>query len=344
MIERASHAAAEESPQLEVAKAILDFASTDDGRDRFGDPESGSTLEQIWRLRLSSDGVRLVCLVVMDRDGLTTSAIPTVAQMDAKQLVGTLARLFAADPSTSIHPFVFDGDRGYAMTLLGYDPATSTFTVNEPRSTESTIDTARADDGSWVLSAEQLTHVVCAVFLPPPLWADLNNVSYQIKYSALQESQLWSFFGVRETKRHEIANGQTIALLEPGGFKKENRLQMRLDKAGRVRGAVLLQARPWMMSQSGMNPFALDLAKGFIKELTPEPDDTSDLVSGLWALKSMEELNELNVMPSSEIGAFLQAYMGAHPEAWLLKDFVKLQAKTITHEDIKFMQLQMDHW
>ena len=57
----------------------------------------------------------------------------------------------------------------------------------------------------------------------------------------------------------------------------------------------------------------------------------------------MDDLAKLNITPSSEIGLFLQAYMGAQPEAWLLRDFVKLQAKTIKHDDIKFMQLQMDH-
>ncbi len=343
MIDRASEAADKDSPPLAMAKTILEFVSTADGRAQFGDPESGSTLEQVWRLRFSSAGVRLVCLVVAGREGLTTSALPTVVPVDAQELVDTLAQLLITNPNRTLHPFVFDGRRGYAMTLLGYDPDTKSFRVNEPNPTTSRIGTIHAADGSWTLSAERLAESVCAVFFHPTVWADLTGVGYQISYSTLKDGELWSFFGVRESKRHKTDNGQTVVLLKPGGFKKENRLQITLDEEERVRGAVLLQARAWMMSQSVVNPFALDLAKGFVKELTPEPDDTSDLVAGLWALKSTEELTKLNIAPSSKIGIFLQAYLGTKPEASLLCDFVKLQAKTIKHDDLEFMQLQMDH-
>ncbi len=343
IIDRASETTTKESPQLAMVKTIIELVSTADGRTRFGDPESGSTLEQVWRLRFSSAGVRLVCLVVAGREGLTTSALPTVARMDAEELVDTLAQLLISNPNRTLQPFVFDGRRGYAMTLLGYDPDTTLFRVNEPNPTKSRIGTRQSADGSWTLSAKRLAESVCATLVDPTVWADLNGVSYQISYSALKDGELWSFFGVRESRRQNIGNGQTIVFLEPGGFKRENRLHVKLDGKEHVRSAVLLQARAWMMSQSIVNPFALDLAKGFVKELTPEPDDTSELVAGLWALKSTDELTKLNIAPSSNIGLFLQAYLGTQTEAWLLRDFVKLQVKTIKHDELEFMQLQMDH-
>ena len=115
MIDRASETANKESQQIARAKTILEFVSTADGRAQFGDPESGSTLEQVWRLRLSSAGVRLVCLVVAGREGLTMSALPTVVPMDAQELVDTLAQLLITNPNRTLHPFVFDGSRVYGF-------------------------------------------------------------------------------------------------------------------------------------------------------------------------------------------------------------------------------------
>ena len=344
MIERAAQSEDKNPLQIEMAKAVLEFVSTDSGRAQFGHPETGSTLEQTWRLRLSSSGLRLVCLVAANRVGLVTTSIPTVERLPPEELGDVISRLLTENPNTSLHPFVYDGARGYAISLTSYDATSRNFAIIEPNPAESKLGTKRAGDGSWVLHADDLSRVICGLFLPPPIWADLTGLNYTINYASLKDTELWSFFGLRETKRQDIANDQSIVFLEPGGFKKENRIQIRLDHNDRIRGAVLLQARPWMISDDNVNPFALDLAKGFINALTPQPDDTKDLVAGIWALKSLEEMKATNITPSSEIGHFLQVYVGAKQEAWVLQDFVRIQAKTIKLDNIDYLQIQMDHW
>ncbi len=103
------------------------------------------------------------------------------------------------------------------------------------------------------------------------------------KYSDFQGSEFVSFFGLQESER--ISNEFTRVILEPGGFKEQVYLELKLDDQDNIKLGILELERAWVGNELTINPFAKDICKSFLNELGfPENNIIKDIIEGLWDL------------------------------------------------------------
>ncbi len=270
------------SPIKLIEQAWIQFLAEDPQRkEYYGDPERGATVVQAWRTTLAVSGMKLVCLLSSGKPDVDTAEIPVTSVFAPGDLAKLLAHLLTSGEQTAsaATAFVNDGKSGHSITLLGATADASSFRYYDPWPGESLlakaqnaagVDAQPEPDGAWRITGEELQRVLVGVFIDPTAWADLNGVEYRIPYEELQESDFWKFFHLSETAREEAADARTLVKLQPGGFADKLDLELELGDGGRVRRALLALDRSWVANpETGLDPFALDIAASFVRTLTP---------------------------------------------------------------------------
>jgi hypothetical protein len=170
---------------------------------------------------------------------------------------------------------------GHSLHARGHDAATGAFTYHDPWPGRSLlclefntagVDAQPVEGGYWRITEAELVRVIFAAFIMPTEWADLTGRANRVSYAALQHSDFWKLFGLREIDRLALGS-RTAVSLQPGGFQPEVDLDLRVDQSGTVRLASIALRRGWALGPPyGINPSAVDIAKGFLDALLPEPE------------------------------------------------------------------------
>ena len=137
-----------------------------------------------------------------------------------------------------------------------------------------------------------------------------------MNYERFQDSEFFSFFVLHEIKRSP--NELTRIILEPGGFREYIYIELKIDDDNNIKFGTLELDRSWVGNELNIDPFAKDICKSFINELTiGETNDLiEDLIKGLWDLKGKNDKVIYNNPPmylenhKSEIKEVVKVYMG----------------------------------
>jgi hypothetical protein len=150
-----------------VEKAFLELTSTNEGKELYGDPEKGASLEQAWRTSGCLTGKWPVCLLATRKPSVATDEIKRIVRMNPPQIVGALADVLRLTDKAAAQILYYDGEKGHCITLLGYDGKTSRFIYHDPWPETSLlckewnmagIDAQRADK-YWSITAAELEKV-----------------------------------------------------------------------------------------------------------------------------------------------------------------------------------------
>jgi hypothetical protein len=305
-----------ERPPSAFERAYSQLTSTDEGKQLYGDPEKGSTLEQAWRTDGTLHGSRPICLLSRDKPTVPTDAIDRVVTMDSKQLVDTLGDMFQRLGFAAVAAVLYhDGYRGHAIILLNYDRETSRFAYQDGWPGDSLlskdfnaagIDAQREehplaeliDAGIkqyWTLTSEELKKVIFAALIFPPVWSEYLGEKYYITYDEFKNSHFWSWFQIKEREAHKNSDHNTVISLEPGNFQSEIELHVTLNRKQRLIAGQLNLRRSWIVGPPyGLNLLALDIAQNFIVALIPPLDQQRVTKLKRW-------------LPASELKELLQA-------------------------------------
>jgi len=133
------------------------------------------------------------------------------------------------------------------------------------------------------------------------------------RWSDLQDSEFFGFFGVHETGR----DGRTVRL-QTGGFQEHIHLEADLG-ADDLRRFTLRMTRAWVDGAGA--PFAKDIAKSFVVTLD-ESEQAVDLARRLWELESGNVVYFGDPPPplppaAPAVADALAAYQGRRPSAAL---------------------------
>ena len=337
--------------------AFVQLTATPEGKQQYGDPDRGATLPQAWRTVVAISGIFNVCLLVQGRPATPTEGIRNVVSIAPADLVRTLARGFATIQNFTAQLFVHDGRSGHCVTALGHDPAGDKIRYHDPWPDRSLlclefnlagVDAQPRDDGSWEITGDELQRVVFAAFVDPTSWADLTGQAYRISYDDLRKGDFFGFFHLRETGRTPVKERQITLTLEPGGFRENVRLQLLLDLAGVVRGGTLMLRRSWVVSrQSGVDPFAQDIARSFLAALLPGPDlpaakEIPDAIAGLRekpvidALLARREAADLSGEEKMQL-----TYLGLLQESTELFTFCRIEGRNVQQKRTAWLVLEV---
>jgi hypothetical protein len=338
-------------------KAFAQLTSTEEGRTRYGNPERGATLEQAWRAQFAISGIFQVCLLASGRPEVPTRDIPETVLMMPAQLVQSLARGFTLADAFAAQLFVHDGRMGHAITLLGHDPLTATFTYLDPWPDRSLlcrehnaagVAAQPTEKGLWRITEAELTAVIFAAFIMPTFWADLTGQAYRISYVSLQQTDFWKAFGVREAGRKPDETRTTV-FLQPGNFREDIQALIKLDRTEDVRSAKLALRRRWIVGKPwGVNPDGSTLARRFIATLIPEPDrgEAAPFVDALRDLRSQDTVRSLlerhgktTLSPAENLQA---TYLGLPGESTALLTFSRLKAQNIDHGGEPWLMIEVE--
>jgi hypothetical protein len=140
-------------------------------------------------------------------------------------------------------------------------------------------------------------------------------------YAALQQTELFSFFNIRETGRANSGEHMQTISCKPGGFQESIDLAFNVARDDSLRGASLLLDRSWIGNGEHVNPFANDITKSFIDGLVPESDQPAvkHLVAAIMDAKGHND-KRINLHPPEQKGApsintikAMATYLGAIP-------------------------------
>ena len=98
----------------------------------------------------------------------------------------------------------------------------------------------------------------------------LNAFIKLVKYSDLKTSDFWNFFGIKEIESKKINDKYSKKLIKPGAFQEYIDIEFNLNNLEEIERALLKLNRVWIGNYKNINPFANDIIKSFIYELTPE--------------------------------------------------------------------------
>lgn len=109
-------------------------------------------------------------------------------------------------------------------------------------------------------------------------------------YEEFQKSEFASFFNTREVERIQEPNGSIRVYLKTGGFQEFVDINLTLDASQRLCNASLELARAWIGDEDSLNPFAKDICKSFIHDLTDiNNKKIQDLVEGIWDMHGKKD-------------------------------------------------------
>jgi hypothetical protein len=337
-----------------LEQALLQLTSSDEGKQLYGDPRKGATLEQAWRTSGIFTGKWPVCLITIEQPVVATGEIEPLIKMTSSQLAGTLAELFETSEKAAFQLLYYDGHMGHSITLLEYDPQASRFLYHDPWPGDSLlcrdynaagVDAQRAGE-RWSITALELEKVIFAAFVYRPFWSEYLGETYYTTYEQLKGTDFWSFFHLSESGRTPGDDGQTRVQLRTGGFQSEIHLSVSTNPKDRLVEGVLALKRSWVVGPPyGLNPFALDIARSFLAALAPPPDgDAMAKFTGLlqqiqdraYAEQLFKEGPEKSVLHKA-----LFTYLGADTSVEAPLEYSTLTMNNLKREDVDWLEIRV---
>ncbi|MEU9287679.1 hypothetical protein AB0D57_23965 [Streptomyces sp. NPDC048275] len=331
--------------------AFIQLSSSAEGRELYGDPQRGATLEQTWRTFGLLSGVRPVCLLAAGRPEVPTAAIERVIAFPPAALVDLLARALITLDARGIPVNVYDGRSGHCINLMAADDDTVLFHDPWPgrsllchEQNAAGVDAVEHEYG-WLITRADLGKVIFSAFLWPSVWGDLSGEPTRVPYADLQNSDFFSFFHVHETAggRTTEADGTKVRL-KTGGFQEHVDLTLDLDSRGRVSHAALWLRREWM---ADLNPFATDIAKSFLAGFVTEQsrERVAPIVDLLWNLGRLDRATADRVLhDDAQEYAVVRAYLGVDDEAFAALASETLRAENVDREGAAWFKLAITPW
>ena len=339
---------------LEVLEqAFVQLTATEEGKQLYGDPEKGGSVEQVWRTNGLLTGKLPVCLLSTDQPAVTTDAIDRVIKMTSAQVVQTLAELFATGEKVAFSILYHDGHLGHSVTLLEYDSTNQRFTYHDPWPGDSLLAKdynaagvdAQPKDDYWSVTSAELEKVIFAAFVLRALWSEYVGEKYFMTYDEFTASDFWKFFHIKEAARQDD-NGQTNVTLKPGGFQSEIEMSVTLNEKNRLTAGLLRVKRSWVIGPPhGVNPLALDIVRSFIRTLTPPPDQdqVASLVNMLREIQNPTYANQLvEEGPDKSFEHLaLFTYLGPSPSCEAVFPYSKISLKNLNHNGADWLETQI---
>jgi hypothetical protein len=337
------------------------LTSTEEGRAQYGDPSKGATIAQAYNVPGLLTGRNPVCVIATGRPPASTVGIPPalLVSMTPSQLTDAMIQVLVADPPDGFPAFVYDGSMGHCIALFGFDQSQNRFRYHDTWPGQSLlckennaagVDAQPVSDGLWSVTKAEMTLVVFATFFSQQRWADLTGVSYRIGYDDFTRSDFWEFFHLAESRRGEIEDdGETLTAidLKTGGFAEYIQLRIVLDRGSSIRRGSLTLDRDWIVNvASGVNPFAVDIAKSFIRALTPGPDThLQKAATTIEALSDGETVRALFESKSTDDSADQElqlAYLGVIEESEWPSNFSNLRITTAAVKNKAHVSVDVD--
>lgn len=338
-----------------IEEAFVKLTSTDEGKQLYGDPEKGATVEQSWRANSLLTGKLPVCLLSTDQPPVATSAIDRVVKMNSKEVVNTLVDLFEMKEKMAFPSLYYDGHLGHAITLLKYDKEASRFIYHDPWPDYSLLckdfNAANVDaqpqNGRWSITSTELKRVIFAAFIERPLWSEYVGEKYYMTYDEFTTSDFWRFFHLTEVDRKKQSDGNhTIITLRTGGFQSNIDLNVTINQKNRLVGGLLSTKRSWVLGPPyGLNPFALDIVRSFIATLIPpaDQDRASELVNMFHQVTNPAYAEQLinTGTENSMLQRALLTYLGLSPSFETPFQYSNISMKNLAHDGEDWLQTQI---
>ena len=335
-----------------LEEAFVKLTSTDEGKQLYGDPERGGTIEQAWRTNGLLTGKFPVCLLSTEQPSVATDAIDRVIKMSSKELVETLIDLFGMNEAMACPVLYHDGHLGHAITLVEYNRDALRFNYHDPWPGDSLLCKdfnaagvdARPQNGYWSITSAELVKVIFAAFIGRPLLSEFMGEKYYLTYDEFTASDFWTFFHltVGERKMRDD-DGNILVTLKTGGFQSEIDLNVTVNQKNRLVEGLLSVKRSWVIGPPyGLNPFALDIVRSFIAALAPPPDQKA--VSGLvnmlshignpaYAERMVNEGPEKSILHRA-----LFTYLGPSPSFEAIYQFSNVSMKNLPRQGEDWLQ------
>jgi hypothetical protein len=337
-----------------IEKAFVQLTSTDEGKQLYGDPDKGATVEQAWRAN-GLLGKLPICLLSTDQPLVATNAITRVIKMNSREGVDTLIDLFGMNESMAYPILYHDGHLGHSVTLLEYDKGTLRFTYHDPWPSTSLLCKdfnaagvdAQPQNGYWSITSAELEKVIFAAFIQPPLWSEYMGEKYYMSYDGFTTSEFMAFFHLTEVDRKKQGdNSNIVIILKTGGFQSEIDLSVTVNQKSRLVEGLLSVKRNWVLGPPyGLNPFALDIVRSFIATLIPpyDQDATSGIVNMLHQIVNPAYAKQLvnEGVEKSILHQALFTYLGQSPSFEASFQYSNMSMKNLTRNDDDWLQIQI---
>lgn len=316
----------------------------------YGSGDGGGTIANTWHAANAMSGIPQVCVVVEGREPGGTESVPTVVNLPLEDARDHLCRFFDIG-GRSATAFVHDGRSGHVISLSGHE--NGRFVYYDPWPGDSLlcghqnvagVDAQEHGEHNWSVTEHELGLVLVALLAWPALWAEAGGEPGARRYAHLPDSDFWSFFGIHESSGTD-GSSDTVAL-STGGFQDENAIELERDAHDRITRATLRLKESWCLGPPwGLNPFALDLGRSFIRALTPQADQTA-VERVLWPLSPPDALDLLRSTAHQEDPSWklLAAYAGGIPELQLQFGLSALRVKRTVEEsgeDTTWIELEI---
>lgn len=167
-----------------IEQAFFQLTSTDEGKELYGDPNKGATIEQAWRTSGIYTGKWPVCLLVTNRPNVPVDAISRLIRINSSQIIKIFKDLFSITKKIGIQVLYFDGKIGHSIALINYNKSSSRFIFHDPCPEVSllkkeynyaNVDAIKVDSQIWSITDEELENIVFAAFVAENFWAEITQ-------------------------------------------------------------------------------------------------------------------------------------------------------------------------
>lgn len=326
----------------------------------FGDPDRGASLVQAWRTAQLSGLPPKTCLIDSAQPRITREGISTAVLVPRDEMARLVCRALQHRARSSVQLFVFDGTAGHSVVAHSADPDGSGVTFHDPWPGDSLLSAghnragvaAQRQGTRWHITTTELQKVLVAAFVSPAVWASLCGRPGLQTLSELRGTELWSFFNLHEVGRDDSDPTYVQITLEPGGFTEHVGMTLTCYETEEICGAELRLRQSWVIGPPmGINPFAKDIAKGWLAEIVPQADreNVLPLVQALWGADMTEEFKARTEDPAwreSDAGRLVAAYLGLVEQDWgTAFAQTSLQVGTVADEDgTKWTRIRIIMW
>ena len=329
-----------------LERAYLEFAQRPENRGTYADPEgSGATLAQIWRV-FALFGVAPWCVLARSMPPDQTEGIERLGETKPSELVARLKELQVLAGELNVTALHYDGATGHCIRLTSYDEARDRFIYHDPWPEKSLLSLennlagvdAQPEGTRFSVTAAELELVLFAVFLFPNQQALLDGIAFERRLDEWQTSDFFRFFRLKLVDERS-ANGKRRHLFHAGPFRGLVSVIVDSRDNRKITGATLHIAKRWMVDNL---PFAVDIAKSFVREFAPAPDakiyeeiaetfhDLQRAPSLMPALKKMKATGERPDGLSASAAEMALAFLSGIPRARVGSDLGSLTLESVS--------------
>jgi len=317
-----------------MEQAFFELTSTPEGRRRYGDPNKGATIQQMWNTQILLGKVANYCLLARPLPAESTQDITRLIKCSAADVVQSLRKLQAVAGDMAVPLAYHDGRVGHCITLFGHKPESDRFVFHDPwpsssllaaENNEAGID-AQREGKRWSITAMELEQIVFAAFLSPPQWKSVEDPNFGLSYQEWTKGEFFTFFHLRQLEER-VEAGLKVRVFAPAAFVGEMALLVGHRDSGRIVRTSLRVGMKWAIDNFMI---ALDLMKSFVSCFAPADDkeEYEKIAAELWSLRDPRKLAAIRDADpaSSDAIQCIHALFGRGQSALVVTDFATLSA------------------